>query len=72
MVSTTDASRSTTLLPALPTATRGWRAACVAPVFGGFQGGAMAATGRAAVIDLMVTDHKYSTRLGPSACSPPV
>ena len=73
MVSTTDASRSTTLLSTLPPMARGWRAACVAPVPASFQGGAMATTtGPAAVIDLMVTDHTYSTRLGPSPCSPPV
>jgi hypothetical protein len=54
------------------TSPRGWRAACVAPDFGGFQGAAMAPTGQAAAIDLMVTDHKYSTRLGSSSCSPPV
>ena len=41
------------------------------------QGGAVAATDAApvtdhAVIDLMVTDHPYSTRLGPFSCRPPV
>ncbi len=51
---------------------RGWQATSVAPVFGGFQGGAIAVTGAAAVTDLMVTDHTYSTRLGPPSCSPPV
>lgn len=50
-------------------------AACV-------QGGAVAGSGAAAVIDhliadrmvadSMVTDHPYSTRLGPLSCSPPV
>jgi hypothetical protein len=53
-------------------ARRGWQATSIAPVFGGFQGGAIAATGTAAVTDLMVTDHTYSTRLGPPSCSPPV
>jgi hypothetical protein len=58
-------------------ARRGWQATSIAPVFGGFEGGAIAATGTAAVTDLMVTDlmvtdHTYSTRLGPPSCSPPV
>ena len=37
-----------------------------------FQGGAIAALGFAHANDQMVTDHKYSTRLGSSSCSPPV
>jgi hypothetical protein len=37
-----------------------------------FQGGAIAGLGFADVLDHMVTDHKYSTRLGSSSCSPPV
>ena len=85
---TDTSSRATTLLScpplrpmtgeALPVAgvqvaaRRGWQATSIAPVFGGFQGGAIAATGTAAVTDLMVTDHTYSTRLGPPSCSPPV
>jgi len=36
------------------------------------QGGAVAAIGAAPVTDLMVTDHPYSTRLGPLSCRPPV
>jgi hypothetical protein len=44
---------------------------------GSIQGGAVAASDAApvttpSVIDLMVTDHPYSTRLGPSSCRPPV
>jgi hypothetical protein len=77
---TTASSRATTLLSCAPQAQvvaptalrRGWQASATAPVFASFQGGAIAATGTAPVIDLMVTDHQYSTRLGPSSCSPPV
>jgi|SRR3712207_5525534 len=36
-----------------------------------FQGGAVAGFG-VSVTDLMVTDHPYSTRLGPISCRPPV
>ena len=36
------------------------------------QGGAIAGLGVAFVADQMVTDHKYTTRLGSSSCSPPV
>jgi hypothetical protein len=67
--------------PATAKQTRG-RAASVrshtARSFAGFtQGGAVAATSAApvtspSVIDLMVTDHPYSTRLGPFSCRPPV
>jgi hypothetical protein len=39
---------------------------------GAFQGGAIAGLGLAFVTDQMVTDHKYTTRLGSSSCSPPV
>jgi hypothetical protein len=38
----------------------------------GFQGGAITGLGFTDVLDHMVTDHKYSTRLGSSSCSPPV
>jgi hypothetical protein len=36
------------------------------------RGGAMAGLGFAFVADQMVIDHKYTTRLGSSFCSPPV
>jgi hypothetical protein len=69
---TLEALRPVTVPAAQVAARRGWQATSIAPVFGGFQGGAIAATGTAAVTDLMVIDHPYSTRLGPPSCSPPV
>jgi hypothetical protein len=69
---TAGALRPVTAPGAQVAARRGWQATSIAPVFGSFQGGAIAATGTAAVTDLMVTDHTYSTRLGPPSCSPPV
>jgi hypothetical protein len=55
-----------------------WRARQIAGVnrtgapAAAFQGGAIAGLGMAFVTDHMVTDHKYSTRLGSPSCSPPV
>ena len=69
---TGEALRPVTAPGAQDAARRGWQATSIAPVSGSFQGGAVAATGTAAVTDLMVTDHPYSTRLGPPTCSPPV
>lgn len=69
---TRAALRPVTAPGARVAARRDWQATSIAPVFGGFQGGAVAATGTAAVTDLMVTDHLYSTRSGPPTCSPPV
>jgi hypothetical protein len=69
---TLEALRPVTVPAAQVAVQRGWQATSIAPVFGGFQGGAIAATGTAAVTDLMVIDHTYSTRLGPPSCSPPV
>ena len=67
-------------LVGLPSTTdaAGWRArpdtdvqGITAPV-AAFQGGAVTGLVFANVLDHMVTDHKYSTRLGSSSCSPPV
>jgi hypothetical protein len=67
-------------LVGLPSTTdaAGWRARPDTDVQGipapvaAFQGGAVTGLGFANVLDHMVTDHKYSTRLGSASCSPPV
>jgi hypothetical protein len=73
----------TTLLPHVLEAGNGWRAAVDLQVRGDLcallaqpsaaasQGGAIVTFGMAPVTT-MVFDHTYSTRPGPSSCSPPV
>jgi len=79
----TRTARETALLSRVLQAGNGWRAAADLPVRGDFcallaqpsiadvQGGAIAKLGMAPVTS-MVFDHTYSTRPGPSSCSPPV
>jgi hypothetical protein len=74
MSSTKLIARQGTILPlrvrTIPTMTLTWRELCT--VDAGRAVMALEQGGFAGFIGDAVTDHKYSTRMGSSSCSPPV